>query len=83
MIIQLNPPIPMNCPKGDGVAILLTDYGCEYDHIWTIAINSTGELWSFSNRDVRMQKNITMNRNNENLESIKQVSSSRIYDMPY
>ena len=62
MILQLNPPIPMNSPKGQGLAILLTDYGCEYDHMWTIAIDSTGELWTFANRELRMQKNITMGR---------------------
>jgi hypothetical protein len=62
MIIQLNPPIPMTCPKGSGLAIFLTDYGCEYNHIWTIALDDTGELWSFPNPEVRMQKNITFGR---------------------
>ena len=62
MIVQLNPPIPMMSPKGEGMALFLTDYGCEHNHIWTIAINDTGELWSFQNPQVRMLKNITMER---------------------
>jgi hypothetical protein len=62
MIIQLDPPIPMSCPKGEGLAILMTDYGPEYSHIWTIAIDKTGELWSFNNMQVRMIKNVTMGR---------------------
>jgi hypothetical protein len=62
MILQLNPAIPMSCPKGDGYAILLIDYSQEHDLYWTIAITETGELWTYSNRDVRMQKNITMGR---------------------
>lgn len=62
MILQLNPPIPMSSPKGDGLALFLTDYGCEFDHIWTIAIDATGEIWSFKNPYVRMLKNITMDR---------------------
>ena len=62
MILQLDPPIPMSCPKGEGLAIFLTDYGCEYNLIWTIAIDATGEIWSYQNPKVRMLKNITMER---------------------
>jgi hypothetical protein len=61
-IIQLDPPLPISCPKGEGLALFLTDYGCEFNHIWTIAIDETGEIWSYPNPQVRMQKNITMNR---------------------
>lgn len=62
MIIQLNPQIPVVTPKGKGHALFLTDYGLEHDHMWTVAINDTGELWSFFNRDVKMEKNITIGR---------------------
>lgn len=62
MILQLDPPIPMSCPKGEGMAILMIDYGMEFNFIWVIAINSTGEIWSFQNPHVRMLKNITMER---------------------
>jgi hypothetical protein len=62
MILQLNPPIPVICPKGKGTALFLTDYGVEHNHIWTIAIDETGELWSYQNPFVKLQENITMNR---------------------
>lgn len=62
MFTQLCPPIPMTCPKGDGYAIGVIDYGQEFNLIWTIAINETGEIWSYSNPFVRMQKNVTMER---------------------
>jgi len=66
-ILQLNPPIPMNTPKGAGLAHLLLDYGPEYNLIWTVFINQTGECWSFQNPEIRACKNITLGRMNENI----------------
>lgn len=62
MILQLNPPQPMDTPKGPGYAILHTDYGIDYDDVWTVAIDATGEIWKFMNHEVRAQKNITFGR---------------------
>lgn len=62
MILQLNPTIPMCCPKGCGHAIAVLDYSQEHDLIWVIALDETGEIWSYANRHVRMQQNITMGR---------------------
>ncbi len=62
MILQLNPPIPMSTPKGAGLAWLVTDYGAEHHLLWTVAINETGEIWTFQNPEVRAEKNITMGR---------------------
>jgi hypothetical protein len=62
MILQLNPPIPLNTPKGPGLAWLITDMGAEHHHLWTVAINETGEIWTFSNPEIRAQNNITMGR---------------------
>lgn len=62
MIIQLNPPIPLSTPKGNGLAWLVLDYGAEHNLMWTVAINDTREIWTFSNVEVRAQKNVTMGR---------------------
>jgi hypothetical protein len=62
MILQLNPTIPMTCSKGHGYAIALIDYSQEHHLHWVIAIDSTGEIWTLPNTDVRMQKNISMGR---------------------
>ncbi len=62
MIIQLNPPIPISTPKGKGLAWLVVDYGCEHHLMWTVAINETGEIWTYPNTEVRAEKNITMGR---------------------
>jgi hypothetical protein len=61
-ILQLNPPIPLNTPKGPGLAWLVIDYGAEHNLMWTVAIDETGEIWTFSNPEVRAQKNITLGR---------------------
>lgn len=62
MITQLNPHIPVVTPKGPGLAHFITDYGIEHDMLWTVFIDATGECWTYSNRHVRAQKNITANR---------------------
>lgn len=61
MILQLNPPIPMTTPKGDGFANFLVDRGVEFDNEWVVFLNN-GEIWSFINREVRLEKNITFGR---------------------
>ncbi|MBB3225639.1 hypothetical protein FHW69_000229 [Luteibacter sp. Sphag1AF] len=61
-MIQLNPPLPMNTPKGEGFAHFLLDYGPESDLYWTVFITETGEIWTFANREVRASKNITLGR---------------------
>jgi hypothetical protein len=61
-MLQLNPPLPLNTPKGEGFAHFLIDYGPESDLYWTVFITETGEIWTFANRDVRASKNITLCR---------------------
>ncbi|MET0256314.1 MAG: hypothetical protein ABW193_10975 [Luteibacter sp.] len=61
-MLQLNPPLPMNTPKGEGFAHFLIDYGPESDLYWTVFITATGEIWTFANREVRASKNITLGR---------------------
>jgi len=63
-MIQLNPPIPMNTPKGEGFAHLMLDYGPESDLYWVVLITETGEIWTYANRYVRAAKNITLGRTN-------------------
>jgi hypothetical protein len=64
VMIQLNPPIPMNTPKGEGFAHVMLDYGPESDLYWVVLITETGEIWTYANRYVRASKNITLGRLN-------------------
>ena len=61
-MLQLNPPIPMCTPKGEGFAHFLIDYGPESDLYWTVFITETGEIWTYANKYVRASKNITLGR---------------------
>jgi len=61
-MLQLNPPIPVITPKGKGLAHVLIDYGAEHDLVWIVFQDENGECWSFNNKEVRAQANITMNR---------------------
>jgi len=61
-MLQLNPPLPLLTPKGEGFAHILIDYGPELDLYWTVFITATGEVWTFANREVRASKNITLGR---------------------
>lgn len=65
MILQLNPPMPLSTPKGSGLAWLVIDNGIEHNLEWVVAIDQTGEIWSFLNPEVRAQKNITQGRTYE------------------
>ena len=63
MILQLNPAIPLETPKGKGYAHFILDYSQEHDMIWVVFIDETGECWSFRNPEIRLQKNMTFGRN--------------------
>jgi hypothetical protein len=62
-LTQLDPPIPLTViDKGDGYAVAVIDYGQEFDLLWVVALNDSGEIWSAPNPKVRMQGNWSMGR---------------------
>ncbi len=61
-LIQLNPPIPVSTPKGSALAHLVIDYGIEHNLMWVCFQDDTGECWTWENRDIRAQKNLTIGR---------------------
>lgn len=62
MLLQLNPPIPVITPKGEGLAHVLIDYGIESDLMWTVFLTCSGECWKFANPQIRACKNISVSR---------------------
>jgi hypothetical protein len=62
MILQLNPPLPMDTPKGCGLAYFVIDYGPEADLQWVVFLDDDGACWTVRNTEVRMQYNWTMGR---------------------
>lgn len=65
MILQLNPPIPVITPRGKGFAHLVIDYSQEHDLLWVVFIDITGECWTYSNKDIKIDQNITLGRKYE------------------
>lgn len=61
-IQQLSPPIPVTTPKGNALAHLVIDYGPEHNLYWVVFLDSNGECWTYSNQEIRAQKNITLGR---------------------
>lgn len=81
-ITQLNPPLPMSCPKGEGFAHFLIDYGPESDLCWTIFITETGEVWTYANKHVRASKNITLGRTLVPKTEMVEAAEMRHYEPP-
>jgi hypothetical protein len=61
-VTQLNPPLPLETPRGKGLAHFMIDYGPEHHLMWTVFITATGECWTFQNPEVRAGRNITLGR---------------------
>ena len=62
MILQLNPPLPMVTPKGEGWAHFLIDYGPESALFWVVFMDEDGACWTVPNPEVRIYKNWTLGR---------------------
>ena len=72
-LIQLNPTIPVITPKGKGLSWFLIDYSEEHNLMWVVAMDDTGEIWTFQNPDIRAQNNITMGRNIATIDELRQI----------
>jgi hypothetical protein len=70
VVTQLNPTIPVMTPKGKGYAHLVIDYSQEHDLHWVVFIDNSGECWTFPNSKIRIDTNITLDRNYDNSRSL-------------
>jgi hypothetical protein len=62
VLSQLNPPLPLETPKGPGWAHFLIDYGPESALLWVVFMDADGACWTVPNFEVRMSYNWTMGR---------------------
>jgi hypothetical protein len=62
MITQLNPPLPMVTPKGEGSAHFSIDYGPESALFWVVFMDADGACWTVPNPEVRIYQNWTLGR---------------------
>ena len=63
MMLQLSPTIPVvrDADGMKGYAFLVIDYSQEHDLLFTCAMDD-GQIWTLSNRDIRIVNNVTLNR---------------------
>lgn len=71
MILQLNPPLPVTTTKGQGFAHFLIDYSQEHDLVWVVFLKESGECWSLSNKDIRLDANFTLGTQKNTWKSLK------------
>ena len=62
MIHEFTNRVEVTTPKGDGVILYMLDYGHESNTIYTVILDSTGEFWQFTHREIRAKSNITFGR---------------------
>ena len=52
MMMQLNPPLPVDTPRGAAYAHMVIDYSQEHYVLFVCFLQETGECWVLPNRDV-------------------------------
>ncbi|WP_073130478.1 hypothetical protein [Muricoccus roseus] len=62
VILQLDPPLPMETSRGAGLAHFMIDYGPESHLMWVVFLNADGACWTVPNPEVRIQANWSMQR---------------------
>ena len=62
-ITRIDPPLPLDTPKGRAMAHFLIDYGFEHHLMWVCFQDETGECWTWNNTQIRLQPNISAGRN--------------------
>ena len=60
MMMQLNPPLPVDTPRGPAYAHLVIDYSQGHYVLFVCFLQENGECWVLPNRDVKLQQNVTM-----------------------
>jgi hypothetical protein len=62
MILQLDPMVPVWTERGEGYAVLVTDYSQEHNRLWTVALDSDGSLWDFPQAEIKFCWNFSLER---------------------
>lgn len=57
MILQLNPPLWVQCPLGEGHAVLVIDYGPSLNTVWVVHLFDSGKVVHIDSSEIRMMGN--------------------------
>jgi len=77
VLIQLNPPLPLETSKGSGWVHFLIDYGAESALLWVVFMAADGACWTVPNTAVRMCANWTMGRRRAEVGDQPAAASAR------
>lgn len=58
MILQLNPPIWVQTPLGEGDCLFLLDYGPNLNSVWLVHLHEDGRALHFDSSDIRVMGNL-------------------------
>lgn len=58
MMLQLNPPIWVQTPLGEGDALVLIDYGPSLNTVWLVHLFDDGRAMHFDSSDIRVMGNL-------------------------
>jgi len=72
VLIQLNPPLPLATPRGNGYAHFLLDYSQEHHLMWVVFLDADGSCWTFENFDIRLQFNPSLGRKPDATKGVSQ-----------
>jgi len=62
IIFEPQNQLEVETPKGRASVWLVTEYGTETEKVFTCIIKATGEIWEFTNPQIRATRNITFKR---------------------
>jgi hypothetical protein len=54
--------LEVDTPKGRASVWLVTEYGTETEKVFTCILKETGEIWEFTNHDIKAVINVTFRR---------------------
>jgi len=63
MIHELQSLIYFNTPHGEGIGLLVIDYGPHLNTIWVIANCNDGKIRHYNSNDISVTTNFTLNFN--------------------
>lgn len=61
-MIRIDPPLPLETPKGKGLAYFVIDYGIDHDLLWVVFLNENRECWTFKNSEIKIVENFSIGR---------------------
>jgi len=77
VLVQLNPPPPLETSKGPRRAHFLIDYGAESALLWVVFMDADGACWTVPSAEVRMCANGTMERRRAEVGDQPAAASAR------